>query len=98
MAQSVGRLTLDFISSHDPRVVALNPVPGSALSMERYYLSLSLSHSVPLPTHVAVALSLIKVFKKHMFPHEGITKRGDVNEHIRLDIQPVKPGLRHLIH
>ena len=34
VAQSVKRLTLDFSSGHDSRVMGLNPASGSALNME----------------------------------------------------------------
>ena len=40
VAQLVERLTLDFGSGHDPRVVRLGPVSGSMFSMD----SLSLPH------------------------------------------------------
>ena len=34
MAQSVKRLTLDFGSGRDPRVMGLSPTSGSALGVE----------------------------------------------------------------
>ena len=34
VAQSVERPTVDFSSGHDPRVMGLNPISGSVLSVE----------------------------------------------------------------
>ena len=34
VAQLVGHPALDFSSGHDPRVMGLSPMSGSALSME----------------------------------------------------------------
>ena len=45
-AQSVEHPTLDFSSGHDARVVGSSPVPGSALSVEPAWDSLSLSLSL----------------------------------------------------
>ena len=53
-AQSVERLTLDFSSGRDPRVVGSSPTSGSALSVEPAWDSLSL----PLPLSPAHALPL----------------------------------------
>ena len=62
MAQLVERLTLDFYSGHDLRVMELSPMPGSALSMELAWDSLSLCPSPPLA--LFLSLSHSKINKK----------------------------------
>ena len=47
VARSVERLTLDFSSGHDPRVVGSSPALGSALSAEPAKDSLCPSLSAP---------------------------------------------------
>ena len=51
VAQSVEHLTLDFCSGHDPRVIELRPMLGSAMSVEP---------SAPLPCSCSVSLKLKK--------------------------------------
>ena len=58
MAQLVKSLTLDFGSGHDLRVVKLNPVSGSVLSLETAYPSSSSSLLSP---------SLLNKLKKKIF-------------------------------
>ena len=67
VALSVECPTLDFHSSHDPRVVGSSPASDSMLSVEPAWdslslivsLSLSLSLSLPLPLSPAHACSLL---------------------------------------
>ena len=59
MAQSVERLTLDFSSGHDPRVLGSSPMSGSVLSVEPTWDSLSLFLSLSLsPPSLSPPLSL----------------------------------------
>ena len=58
MAQLVGCLTLDFVSSHDLRVLGSSTVLGSMLSVESAWDSLSPSPSA-LPFSRAISLSQI---------------------------------------
>ena len=51
VAQSVERLTLDFSSGHDLRVMGSSPALGSVLSMEPAWNSLSPLCSAPAHTH-----------------------------------------------
>ena len=50
MIQLVEYLTLDFCSGHNPRVLDSSSLPGSVLSMEPAYDSLSLSLFLSLST------------------------------------------------
>ena len=59
MAHSVECLTLGFHLGYDPRVMGLNPMLGSALSMEPAEDSLS-----PLPLSPARSLSLKRKKKR----------------------------------
>ena len=61
MAQSVERLTLDFGSGQDPRVVGLSPTSGSAMNMDEKPAWDSLSPPLALPLLV---LSLSKIKNK----------------------------------
>ena len=63
----VGHPSLDFSSGHDPRVVGLSSVLGSALSMEPAWGSFifSLPFSLYLSTRLALALFKIKRVAQH---------------------------------
>ena len=58
MAQSDERPTLDFGSSHDPRVMGSSPTLGSVLSMQPAQDSLFLSLSAPPLCTCVLFLSL----------------------------------------
>ena len=62
VAQSVERLTLDFDSGHDIRILGLNPALGSALSSRVCWKILSLS-PCPSPHASAHMCSLSKQIK-----------------------------------
>ena len=65
VTQSVERLTLDFSSSHDPRIEGLSPTSGFTLNPAWDSLSLS----VPVPTRVhALSLFLKIKIKKECSP------------------------------
>ena len=59
MAKSVERLTLDFLSGHDPRIVGLSPTLGSTLGMQPALDSLS-PFFCPFPLHASLSLQTNK--------------------------------------
>ena len=62
MAQLVERLTLDFGSGHDPKVMGLGPTSGSVLTVQRLLGILSLF--LPLPLSPTCTPSLKKKKKE----------------------------------
>ena len=80
MAQSVEHPTLNFGSSHDPRVMGWSPTLGSALSVDPAWdslsLSFSLSPSAPLPYSCPLSLKKKKnwmsMLKRHCIPGKNV--------------------------